>query len=76
MTWKEGNMTHGQDMYSIISGTTKDVIMLMDLLPGYLYPYEEHGVLDFGVMGVSLGGHATWLCLLQGIPAYHLTNNT
>jgi hypothetical protein len=68
---------HAQDMYSIISGTAKDVSMLIDFLQGYLYPYEEHGVLDYGVMGVSLGGHAAWLCLLQGtITVRHLTKYT
>jgi hypothetical protein len=55
-------------MYSIISGTAKDVSMVIDFLPGYLYPYFEAGVLDWGVLGVSLGGHAAWYCLAHGTP--------
>jgi hypothetical protein len=57
-------------MYSIISGTAKDVSMLIDFLCGYLYPYQESAVLDWGVLGVSLGGHAAWYSLLNGIAVY------
>jgi hypothetical protein len=40
--------------------------MLIDYLPSYLFPNEERNI-DWGVMGVSLGGHAVWLCLEKGI---------
>lgn len=40
--------------------------MLIDYLPSYLFPNEERDI-DWGVMGVSLGGHAVWLCLEMGI---------
>ena len=40
--------------------------MLIDYLPGYLFQNEERDF-DWGVMGVSLGGHAVWLCLQRGI---------
>lgn len=66
LTWKEDNPTHAQDMYSILSGTAHDVSMLIDYLPSYLFPTEERSI-EWGVMGVSLGGHAVWLCLEKGI---------
>jgi hypothetical protein len=54
-------------MYSILSGTAHDVSMLIDYLPSYLFPNDENEIIDWGVCGVSLGGHAVWLCLSQGI---------
>jgi hypothetical protein len=58
---------HAEDMYSILSGTAKDVSMLIDFLPGHLFPADEKEVVEFGVAGVSLGGHSTWLCLTHGL---------
>jgi hypothetical protein len=65
----EDNKTHAQDMYSILSGTAHDVSMLIDYLPSYLFPKDDHEIVDWGVCGVSLGGHAVWLCLFQGSPS-------
>jgi hypothetical protein len=62
----EGNETHAQDMYSILAGTAQDVSMLIDYLPSYIFTLAEHDVVDWGVAGVSLGGHAVWLCLEKG----------
>lgn len=56
---------HAEDMYSILSGTAEDVSMLIDYLPSYLFPQDEVDI-EWGVAGVSLGGHSTWLCLAHG----------
>jgi hypothetical protein len=53
-------------MYSILSGTANDVSMLIDYLPSYLFPNDEQQIVDWGVAGISLGGHAVWLCLKNG----------
>ena len=53
-------------MYSVLSGTAHDVSMLIDYLPTYLFPTGEYEVVGWGVAGVSLGGHAVWLCLEKG----------
>ena len=66
LDWKLGNPTHAQDMYSILAGTASDVSMLIDYLPSFLFPNDEHEITDWGVMGVSLGGHSAWLCLQNG----------
>jgi dienelactone hydrolase len=63
---------HAQDMYSILSGTANDVSMLIDFLPSYIFPEDEGRVTDWGVAGVSLGGHATWLCLAHGSPVHDI----
>jgi len=44
--------------------------MLIDYLPSYLFPTGEYEVVDWGVAGVSLGGHAVWLCLEKGSPGH------
>jgi len=69
LTWIEDNPTHAQDMYSILYGTAHDVSMLIDYLPSYLFPNDENEIVDCGVCGVSLGGHAVWICLTQGTTA-------
>ena len=53
-------------MFSSLSGTAKDVSMLIDYLPCYLFPNDDREITEWGVVGVSLGGHATWLCLTSG----------
>ena len=54
-------------MYSILSGTATDVSMLIDYLPTFLFPNDDQKFEGWGVLGVSLGGHAVWCCLNQGI---------
>ena len=68
------------DMFSVIYGTAKDLNMLMEFLPGYLYPLNEDEVLEYGVLGVSQGAHAVWMSLLQqAVPTLsspsHVTNS-
>ncbi|KAK3681834.1 hypothetical protein LTR37_020838 [Vermiconidia calcicola] len=61
VSWKQGNATHGSDMFNTYSGTALDVSHLITHLPSYLpFPPGEHIC-----CGVSLGGHATWQLLLS-----------
>ncbi|KAK0946651.1 hypothetical protein LTR29_001820 [Friedmanniomyces endolithicus] len=60
VSWKQGNPTHGPDMFNTFSGTASDISLLISQLPQYLpYKIDEHIC-----GGVSLGGHATWQLLL------------
>jgi len=61
---KEDNPRHAIDMFSIISGTHKDISFLIDFLPPYMYPHGEQTIERWMLAGISLGGHATW-CALQ-----------
>ncbi|KAG4033879.1 hypothetical protein MFRU_004g03770 [Monilinia fructicola] len=65
-SWRDGNETHAQDMFSIFHGTAMDTSLLIDHLPSYIFntpdspPIEQHLVL-----GISLGGHAAWQVLFS-----------
>lgn len=63
--WRQGNPRHAQDMFSIFHGTSQDVSDLIDYLPSYIFPKSERKISDHLVLGVSLGGHATWHCVLH-----------
>jgi hypothetical protein len=63
-SWDEGNPTHAPDMYSIVLGTAHDVSLLIDFLPSYLLPHTlDRDIVDWGISGVSLGGHAAWILM-------------
>ncbi|KAF9650251.1 alpha/beta-hydrolase [Thelephora ganbajun] len=59
----ENNPQHAVDMFSIISGTYRDISFLIDFLPSYLFPHGEQAVERWMLAGISLGGHATWYAL-------------
>ncbi|KAI0466712.1 hypothetical protein F4859DRAFT_289019 [Xylaria cf. heliscus] len=71
--WRQGNATHAQDMFAIVSGTVLDTVHLLDVLEGYLFgagggpgasPSAEARHIDSNlVFGVSLGGHSAWQLL-------------
>ncbi|KAI9768852.1 MAG: hypothetical protein M1840_004666 [Geoglossum simile] len=63
--WRAGNETHAQDMLSIYHGTALDTSILMLYLPPYIFPQSKQTVTENLVLGISLGGHATWLSLLH-----------
>ncbi|KAI9928056.1 hypothetical protein MW887_002908 [Aspergillus wentii] len=63
--WKQGNPRHAQDMFSVFQGTARDVSLLMDYLPSFLFPKSDYSISEHLVLGVSLGGHAAWSCLLH-----------
>ena len=47
----------------------KDLSLLIDILPAYLFPNDERTIGEWVLAGFSLGGHATWLALRQGAHA-------
>ncbi|KAJ7178722.1 Alpha/Beta hydrolase protein [Mycena crocata] len=55
------NPKHVHDMYAIHVGTAKDVSFLIDFIPSYLFPMGERNIVEWGVAGVSLGGHSAWI---------------
>ncbi|KAI5475082.1 hypothetical protein MNV49_001958 [Pseudohyphozyma bogoriensis] len=69
--WKEGegeqqefdNESHAVDMYSVQTGTARDVTFLIDFLPATIFPKGERQVTDWFMAGISLGGHSTWLAM-------------
>ncbi|KAG7450969.1 uncharacterized protein BT62DRAFT_984275 [Guyanagaster necrorhizus] len=61
----QNNDRHAIDMYSLQTGTARDVSFLIDFLPAYVFPEQERIVTGWGVAGVSLGGHSTWISLSQ-----------
>ncbi|GAB1211115.1 hypothetical protein ATERTT37_000227 [Aspergillus terreus] len=63
--WRQGNPRHAQDMFAVFQGTARDVSLLMDYLPSYIFPNSERRIPEHLVLGVSLGGHAAWSCLLH-----------
>jgi len=60
---KENNPRHAIDMFSIISGTHRDISFLIEFLPSYLFPDGEQTIERWMLAGISLGGHAAWYAL-------------
>ena len=50
---------------STADGTSRDVSTLIDYLPAYTFPTNSHTITQHLALGVSLGGHSTYHCLLQ-----------
>jgi len=63
--WRSGNPLHAQDMYSIFHGTAIDTSHLINYIHAYAFPEDDHDITDNIALGVSLGGHATWQCILH-----------
>ncbi|KAL0579990.1 hypothetical protein V5O48_001993 [Marasmius crinis-equi] len=61
----KSNPNHAIDMYSIQTGTARDVTYLIDFLPAYLFPHGNVTIAEWGVAGKSLGGHSAWILLSQ-----------
>ncbi|KAI0967401.1 hypothetical protein F4678DRAFT_252227 [Xylaria arbuscula] len=68
--WRQGNATHAQDMFGVVSGTVADTTHLIDVLEGYLFAGETSNDNNSSrhidsnlVLGVSLGGHSAWQLL-------------
>jgi pimeloyl-ACP methyl ester carboxylesterase len=64
--WRQGNPTHAQDMFGCYHGTATDCSQLIDHLPSYIFS-DPSGprITTHYVLGVSLGGHAAWHCILS-----------
>ena len=67
LAWADGNTTHFQDMFGIYYGTSKDVSLMVNFLPHYLFPRGDVRVANWICTGISLGGHATY-CVLSDDP--------
>lgn len=63
--WRSGNPHHAQDMYSGYVGTAADTSLLLDYLPGYIFPDNSRRITQNLVLGISLGGHAAWHCVMH-----------
>ncbi|KAG5637971.1 hypothetical protein H0H81_002415 [Sphagnurus paluster] len=64
---------HAVELYATQTGTSRDITFLIDLLPTFLYPDDElHPIVEWGVAGISLGGHATWISLANAL--YDITS--
>lgn len=57
------NPSHAQDMVAIQLGTAQDVSGLIDSIPAVLFPDATSSppIEDWIVVGISLGGHSTWI---------------
>ncbi|KAI5303578.1 ATP-dependent DNA helicase chl1 [Ascosphaera pollenicola] len=64
-SWRGGNARHAQDMYATFQGTARDVSLLIDALPAYVFPRSDKQITTNMVLGVSLGAHASWSCILH-----------
>ncbi|KAF2186347.1 hypothetical protein K469DRAFT_749929 [Zopfia rhizophila CBS 207.26] len=64
--WRQGNPRHAQDMFSCYHGTATDTSQLIDHLESYIFT-SPNGlkITQHLVLGVSLGGHAAWHCILS-----------
>ena len=63
--WRQGNETHAQDMFSIYHGTAMDTSLLMNYVSSYAFPHAEKSITQNLALGISLGGHAAWHCVLH-----------
>lgn len=64
--WRQGNETHAQDMFGCYHGTAVDTSQLIDHLGSYiLREASAPCITSHFALGISLGGHATWHCLLS-----------
>jgi pimeloyl-ACP methyl ester carboxylesterase len=64
--WRQGNPRHAQDMFSCYHGTATDTSHLMNHLESYIFNTRTSpSITTHLALGISLGGHATWHCLLS-----------
>ncbi|KAF2791255.1 hypothetical protein K505DRAFT_327011 [Melanomma pulvis-pyrius CBS 109.77] len=64
--WRQGNPRHAQDMFSCFHGTAHDVSQLLHHLESYIFTSPSSpNITQNLALGVSLGGHAAWHCLLS-----------
>ena len=63
--WRAGNEKHAPDMLGIYHGTSLDTSQLITYMPSYIFPRSERTIINHMVLGVSLGGHAAWHCIIH-----------
>lgn len=69
LTWKDqdyDNQSHAIDMWSMEKAAADTVSMLVDVLEFYLFPHAESHIVQYGVLGFSLGGHSAYLANSKG----------
>ncbi|KAE9378102.1 hypothetical protein N431DRAFT_541661 [Stipitochalara longipes BDJ] len=65
-TWRDGNVRHAQDMFSIFHGTALDTSLLIDHLGSFICLGPDAPTINQHlVLGISLGGHAAWQVFLH-----------
>lgn len=69
-TWKQNgheNPFHAQDMWSMFYSSSQTISGLIDIVEDYLFgPQQESRVQVWGVMGFSMGGHASFMAAANG----------
>ncbi|KAG0700571.1 hypothetical protein DFH29DRAFT_1054639, partial [Suillus ampliporus] len=60
---KKNNDQHAVDLYTIQTGLAQDASFLIEHLPSFLYPSRERTIVEWGMSGISVGGHSTWIAL-------------
>ncbi len=64
--WRDGNPRHAQDMFGCLHGSAADTSLLISHLASYVFPHARAPRLArHVVLGISLGGHAAWHCVLS-----------
>jgi pimeloyl-ACP methyl ester carboxylesterase len=64
--WRQGNSRHAQDMFSCLNGTATDTSHLIGHIESYIFTEANApNITQHLVLGVSLGGHAAWHCVLS-----------
>jgi pimeloyl-ACP methyl ester carboxylesterase len=64
--WRQGNPRHAQDMFSCYHGTATDTSHLINHIESYIFnTAKSPTITQHLALGISLGGHATWHCLLS-----------
>ncbi|KAF2683082.1 hypothetical protein K458DRAFT_419299 [Lentithecium fluviatile CBS 122367] len=68
--WRQGNPRHAQDMFSCFHGTATDTSQLISHLESYIFTSPSPStttpkITQHLVLGISLGGHAAWHCILS-----------
>jgi hypothetical protein len=69
LAWKDteyDNKTHAMDMWSFQKAAADTVSLLIDLLEFYIFPEQDSKIVQYGVLGFSLGGHASYLASSKG----------
>lgn len=68
--WVEGkhrNPNHAVDMWTMVYSTSRTVSELIDVVEHYLFgPRQVSVVKQWGVMGFSMGGHASFMAAANG----------
>lgn len=70
LAWRDveyDNKTHAMDMWSFQKSAADTVSLLIDLLEFYVFPDQNTKIVQYGVLGFSLGGHASYLASSKGL---------